>query len=101
MRTASDQPVPLAPQLGQAPLNLEESNQYRENIVTPACVKACPANCLSFGTRDEILLEAHNRISASPDKYVDHILREKEAGGTSVLYLLSSVPFEEAPDSLM
>ncbi len=88
----TDQPVPLA-RNGQA-LNLEESNLYRENIVTPACVKACPADCLRFGTRDEILQEAHNRISARPDKYVDHIYGEKEAGGTSVLYL-SSVPFEK------
>ena len=71
-----------------------ETVRYRENIVTPACVKACPADCLRFGTRDEILQEAHNRISARPDKYVDHIYGEKEAGGTSVLYL-SSVPFEK------
>jgi formate dehydrogenase iron-sulfur subunit len=78
---------------GQA-LTDEESKQYRENIVTPACVKACPADCLSFGTRDEILQKARNRISDHPDKYVDHIYGEKEAGGTSVLYL-SSVPFEK------
>ena len=77
----SDQPVPLA-RNGQA-LSLVESNLYREKIVTPACVKACPADCLRFGTRDEILQEAHNRISAHPDKYVDHIYGEKEAGGTS------------------
>ena len=75
-------------------LSPEESKLYRENIVTPACVKACPADCLRFGTREEILQEAHNRISAHPDKYVDHIYGEKEAGGTSVLYL-SSVPFEK------
>ena len=88
----SDQPVPLA-RNGQA-LSPEESKLYRENIVTPACVKACPADCLRFGTREEILQEAHTRISAHPDKYVDHIYGEKEAGGTSVLYL-SSVPFEK------
>jgi formate dehydrogenase iron-sulfur subunit len=88
----SDQPAPVA-RNGQA-LSLEESKLYRENIVTPACVKACPADCLRFGTREEILQEAHNRISAQPDKYVDHIYGEKEAGGTSVLYL-SSVPFEK------
>ena len=39
-----------------------------------------------------MLKEAHNRISSHPDKYVDHVYGEKEAGGTSVLYL-SSVPF--------
>lgn len=88
----SDQPDPLA-RNGQA-LTLEESSLFREKIVTPACVKACPADCLRFGTRDEILQEAHNRISAQPEKYVDHIYGEKEAGGTSVLYL-SSVPFDK------
>jgi formate dehydrogenase iron-sulfur subunit len=88
----SDQSVPLA-RNGQA-LSPEESKLYRENIVTPACVKACPADCLRFGTREDILQEARNRISGHPDKYVDHIYGEKEAGGTSVLYL-SSVPFEK------
>jgi formate dehydrogenase iron-sulfur subunit len=41
-----------------------------------------------------MLQEARNRISGHPEKYVDHIYGEKEAGGTSVLYL-SSVPFEK------
>ena len=88
----SNQPIPVA-RNGKA-LSEEESNQYREDIVTPACVKACPADCLRFGNRDEMLQEAHTRISAHPDKYVDHIYGEKEAGGTSVLYL-SSVPFQK------
>jgi len=88
----SDQPVPLA-RNGQA-LTVDESNLYRENIVTPACVKACPAGCLSFGTRDDILQEAHTRIASHPEKYVNHIYGENEAGGTSVLYL-SSMPFDK------
>ena len=71
-----------------------EIKQHQENIVTPACVKACPADALRFGERNEMLQEARNRISSHPDKYVDHIYGEKEAGGTSVLYL-SSVPFEK------
>lgn len=71
-----------------------ESKQHRERIVEPACVKACPADALLFGERQEILEEARNRISAKPEKYVDRIYGEKEAGGTSVLYL-SSVPFEK------
>jgi len=41
-----------------------------------------------------MLQEAHNRIAARPEKYVDHIYGEKEAGGTSVLYL-SAVPFDK------
>jgi formate dehydrogenase iron-sulfur subunit len=84
--------VPLT-RNGQA-LSEDEASRYRESIVTPACVKACPADCLRFGTREDLLQEAHNRISSHPEKYVDHIYGEKEAGGTSVLYL-SSVPFDQ------
>jgi formate dehydrogenase iron-sulfur subunit len=86
----SDQPVPLA-RNGQA-LTDEENKRFLQSIVEPACVKACPADALLFGKRDEILQEARNRISNQPEKYVDHIYGEKEAGGTTVLYL-SSVPF--------
>ena len=88
----SEQPLPVA-RNGQA-LSEAESKVYRDKIATPACVKACPADCLRFGTREDMLEEAHSRISKHPDKYVDHIYGEKEAGGTSVLYL-SSVPFEK------
>jgi len=88
----ANQPLPVA-RNGQA-LSEEESKRYHRDIVTPACVKACPADCLRFGTRDDMLEEAHNRIAAHPEKYVDHVYGEKEAGGTSVLYL-SSVPFEK------
>jgi formate dehydrogenase iron-sulfur subunit len=78
---------------GQA-LSEAEGNGYRDKIATPACVKACPADCLRFGTREDMLEEAHSRISNHPDKYIDHIYGEKEAGGTSVLYL-SSVSFDK------
>ena len=88
----ADQPVPIA-RNGQS-LTGEEHKDHRESIVTPACVKACPADCLQFGNRDDMLQEARNRISGHPEKYVDHIYGEKEAGGTSVLYL-SSVPFDQ------
>ena len=55
-------------------------------------MKACPADALRYGDRDDMLQEARKRIAARPEKYVDHIYGEKEAGGTSVLYL-SAVPF--------
>jgi formate dehydrogenase iron-sulfur subunit len=88
----ADLPVPQS-RNGQA-LTEDESKRFREKIVVPACVKACPADALRFGEREEMLQEAHSRIAKRPEKYVDHIYGEKEAGGTSVLYL-SSVPFEK------
>ncbi len=88
----ASQPPPLT-RNGVA-LTESETSQYKESIVVPACVKACPADALKFGERKEMLQEARTRISSRPDKYVDHIYGEKEAGGTSVLYL-SSVPFEK------
>jgi formate dehydrogenase iron-sulfur subunit len=88
----TSQPAPLT-RNGQT-LTADESKQFRESIVVPACVKACPAEALLFGEREEMLHEARSRIAAKPDKYVNHIYGEKEAGGTSVMYL-SSVPFEK------
>jgi formate dehydrogenase iron-sulfur subunit len=57
-------------------------------------VKACPADALVYGTRDEMLAEAHKRIADRPGRYVDHVYGEKELGGTSVIYI-SRVPFEK------
>ena len=88
----SDQPLPLS-RNGHA-LGEGEQKQYRDNITVPACVKACPADALRFGDRDGMLQEARNRISNHPEKYVNRIYGEKEAGGTSVVYL-SAVPFEK------
>lgn len=61
---------------------------------TPACVQACPAQALSYGTRSDLLTIAKTRISQDPGKYVDHIYGENEVGGTARLYL-SSVPFDQ------
>ncbi len=60
----------------------------------PVCEIVCPTGAISFGTREEILAEAHRRIEADPDKYVDEVYGETVAGGTSVLYL-AGVPFEK------
>ena len=86
------QPVPIAFN-GQA-LSGDEHKRFSGSIATPACVKACPADALLYGTREEMLAVAHKRIAARPDKYVDHVYGETELGGTSVLYL-SKVPFEK------
>jgi len=60
----------------------------------PACVEACPTGALIWGRRGELLAEARRRLAAHPDRYVNHIYGEHDAGGTSVLYL-SHVPFEK------
>jgi formate dehydrogenase iron-sulfur subunit len=53
----------------------------------PACVEACPTEATIFGTREELLAEAHRRLAAEPGKYVQRIWGEREVGGTSVLYV--------------
>lgn len=60
----------------------------------PACVEHCPTGALKFGQRDTLLFEARSRIKTRPDRYIDHIYGESEAGGTAWLYL-SDVPFED------
>lgn len=61
----------------------------------PACVEACPQEALVFGKRTELITRARRRIRRHPDRYVEHIYGEFEAGGTSWLYI-SDVPFEQA-----
>jgi formate dehydrogenase iron-sulfur subunit len=58
----------------------------------PACAEVCPAGATVFGTRAEMLEEAHRRIAENPGQYYPHVFGEKELGGTSVL-ALSPVSF--------
>jgi formate dehydrogenase iron-sulfur subunit len=53
----------------------------------PACAAACPTEALVFGERASLLLLGQDRIKKRPDRYIDHIYGETEAGGTSWLYL--------------
>jgi formate dehydrogenase iron-sulfur subunit len=87
-----DQPLPVA--RNATNLSEGEKKTFTDTMQVPACVKACPADALRYGTRDEMLALAHKRIADRPDKYIDHVYGEKELGGTSVLYL-SRVPFEK------
>ncbi len=59
-----------------------------------ACAEACPAEAITFGKRDELIKIARARIAREPERYIDHIYGEHEAGGTNWMYL-SGVPFEE------
>jgi formate dehydrogenase beta subunit len=60
----------------------------------PACTETCPREAVIFGTRADLLREAHRRIAEKPDFYINRVYGETEAGGTQVLYL-SHVPFEK------
>jgi Fe-S-cluster-containing dehydrogenase component len=60
----------------------------------PACAETCPTGALKFGRREDLLFEARSRIRSRPERYIDHIYGEKEAGGTAWLYM-SDVPFDE------
>jgi Fe-S-cluster-containing dehydrogenase component len=60
----------------------------------PACVENCPADALTFGTRQELMDEGRRRIYENPDDYIHAIYGEHDAGGTAWLYL-SAVPFEQ------
>jgi formate dehydrogenase iron-sulfur subunit len=57
----------------------------------PACVEACPEKATIFGPRDEMLREAHRRIKENPERYLQAVIGETEAGGTSVIYI-SDIP---------
>lgn len=59
----------------------------------PACTSVCPTGALTFGTRAALLDEARRRIYQNPGQYVTHIYGEKEAGGTSWLYI-TDIPLE-------
>ncbi|MBN2467343.1 MAG: 4Fe-4S dicluster domain-containing protein [Deltaproteobacteria bacterium] len=60
----------------------------------PACVEACPADVMFFGTRKEVIEEAKSRIYQAPDDFYHHIYGEQEVGGTSWVYI-AAVPFEQ------
>ena len=59
----------------------------------PECTRACPEQATIFGSRDELLEEAHRRVAQHPEKYVNKVFGESEVGGTSVLYV-SDIPLD-------
>ena len=58
----------------------------------PACVEACPAEAIKFGSRRDLIEMGRAQIAKEPDTYIHQIYGENEAGGGSYLYL-SGVPF--------
>jgi formate dehydrogenase iron-sulfur subunit len=69
------------------------SERIKDGLV-PSCIKACPTTTMFYGEDKEVMAEAKTRIADNPGKYVNHIYGEKEAGGTSWLYI-SNVPFDQ------
>lgn len=55
----------------------------------PACVEICPVEAMTYGKRYEIIKLAHKKIEREPNRYIDHVYGEYEAGGTSWVYLAS------------
>ncbi len=60
----------------------------------PACAAICPVEAITFGKRKTLLKIAKERIKNNPGKYLKKIYGEKEAGGTSWLYI-SNTPFDK------
>jgi len=60
----------------------------------PGCATICPTEALTFGKRKTLLTVAKKRLKENPGKYISHIYGEKEAGGTSWLYI-SAIPFKK------
>jgi formate dehydrogenase iron-sulfur subunit len=75
-----DQPVPYVRKCTLCHQRLREGEQ-------PACTSVCPTKATIFGDRDELIAEARRRIRYNPGKYIDRVWGEREAGGTSVLYI--------------
>ena len=74
---------PLNPEIRKCDFCIERTKQG----LLPACVKNCPVEALTYGSRNDLIKEARERIKRDPDKYFNHIYGETEAGGTSWMYL--------------
>ncbi|HJS72877.1 MAG TPA: formate dehydrogenase subunit beta [Vicinamibacteria bacterium] len=57
----------------------------------PACIKACPTNCLTFGARDDLLRLADARAESlrADGKANAGVYNPAGVGGTNVLYVLA------------
>lgn len=68
-------------------------NRVKKGII-PACAEVCPVEAITFGKKSDLLKMAKLRIWSHPDKYIDHVYGEEEAGGTGWLYI-SNVDFSK------
>ena len=57
----------------------------------PACIKSCPTGCLHFGSKEDMLIEAHKRVDQlkANTSYKNAGVYDPEGiGGTHVIYVL-------------
>lgn len=73
--------------------DLCRSTNLKEKGIT-ACAEVCPTGAILFGTRAELLAEAHARLKRDPHRYVPQVYGEHEVGGTNHLYL-AALPFKK------
>lgn len=88
---AYDYHNPLTPEVRKCTFCYE---RISEQGGRPGCAAICPVEAITFGKRSTLLQLAKDRIKKNPAVYTDRIYGEKEAGGTSWLYI-SAVPFEK------
>ena len=99
---------PLKPKITKCTFcNSNEKSNVNDNF-QPACAAVCPTEALLYGERGELLKIAKARVEQNPEKYIDHVYGETEAGGTSWLYLapvdfaeLDLPAFDSAPPSVL
>ena len=72
-------------------LEVHAVHRSREVGLEPACIKACPTNCLSFGTREDLLRKAEDpwRLLKSDGFATAGVYNPPGVGGTHVLYVLA------------
>lgn len=63
------------------------SERLKEGLL-PGCVEECPMDALTFGRRSDLIKIAHKRIEENPDKYVDYVYGENDAGGTAWMVIM-------------
>jgi len=63
----------------------------------PACIKACPTDCLTFGTREELLTKAESRVQDLKEDGRSRagVYNPPGVGGTHVLYVLAHADHPE------
>jgi formate dehydrogenase iron-sulfur subunit len=56
----------------------------------PACAKACPTHCITFGTKKEMIAHAEGRIADLKSRGFDQagLYNPPGVGGTHVMYVL-------------